>query len=257
MIITVLGSCANQIHNREGVSILVENTTDNLLIDCGPGIVAAFGRACRKTADITNLLLTHVHGDHISGFPYFVWNRNFERLGSPQPAPNLHVYGAKDTIEYARFTLSHCYPELQFPFEIIFHEINAGDIFICGKMKIQTFAAVHTVPCLACAIKEHNKTFVYSCDSLPNESLLSYGKNADLLIHEGMLLDVSEQLAKRVRHSLARDAGRCAHRLNARHLALAHIAPGLLGQEKALMSEAKEEFDGIVTIPFDGTVYGI
>jgi len=118
MIITVLGSCANQISNREGVSILFEDGNDNLLVDCGPGIVAAFGRACRKTSDINNLLLTHVHGDHISGFAYFVWNRNFERMGA-EPANDLHVYGAKDTLSLAEFSLKHSYPELNFPFKII------------------------------------------------------------------------------------------------------------------------------------------
>ena len=39
MIVSVLGSCANQISNREGVAILVENANDNLLIDCGPELL--------------------------------------------------------------------------------------------------------------------------------------------------------------------------------------------------------------------------
>ena len=256
MIITVLGSCANQIHNREGVAILVECDMDNLLIDCGPGIVAAFGRACRKTADVTSVLLTHVHGDHIAGFPYFVWNRNFERLGM-DPASDLHVYGTRETIEFAQYSLTHCYPELQFPFSVIYHEIEAGNEFLCGKISIKTISAIHTVPCLSCVITCDSKKFVYSCDTLPSQDLLSLANDADLLIHEGMLLGVAEQLAKRVRHSLARDAGKFAQSSQAKHLSLAHIAPGLLGQEKALISEAKESYSGIVTIPFDGTVYGI
>lgn len=52
----------------------------------GPGIVAAFARANRSTADINHILLTHTHGDHVAGFPYFVWHRHFERLGQPSPA---------------------------------------------------------------------------------------------------------------------------------------------------------------------------
>ena len=152
MFITVMGSCANQISNREGVALLVEDKVSNLLIDCGPGIVSSFGRACRKTADVTNLLLTHVHGDHMAGFPYFVWNRSFERLGK-EPAADLHVYGKKETIELAQFSLKHSYPEMQFPFRVIYHEIVAGDTFTCGKMQVKTFPAIHTVPCLACIIK--------------------------------------------------------------------------------------------------------
>lgn len=256
MNITVLGSCANQISNREGVALLVEQGTDNLLIDCGPGIVAAFGRVNRKMADVTSLLLTHVHGDHISGFPYFVWNRNFERMGGT-PAQDLHVYGEKETIEFARFAISHCYPELHFPFEVHFHVIQGGDAFTCGSLSVKTIDAIHTVPCLACSIEADDRKVAYSCDSLPNDELYPLAKNADLLIHEGMLLQNAEMMAKKVRHSLAKDAGEFAQKAHAKHLALVHIAPALLGQEGSLSSEAKTMFDGMVTIPYDGTVYSI
>lgn len=256
MNITVLGSCANQISNREGVALLVEQGADNLLIDCGPGIVAAFGRVCRKVSDVNNLLLTHVHGDHIAGFPYFVWNRNYERMGGT-PAQDLHVYGEKETLEYAQFTLSHCYPELHFPFMIHYHVIQSGNEINCGSLCVKTISAIHTVPCLACCVVQDDKKFAYSCDSLPNDELLSLAKDADLLIHEGMLLQNAEMIAKKVRHSLAKEAGEFAQKAGAKHLALAHVAPALLGEEKALIEEAKTMYDGMVTVPFDGTVYGI
>lgn len=256
MNITVLGSCANQISNREGVALLIEQGTDNLLIDCGPGIAAAFGRVNRRMSDVTNLLLTHVHGDHITGFPYFVWNRNFERMGST-PAQDLHVYGAKDTIELAQFAISHCYPEIHFSFEVHYHVIQGGETFTCGSLSVKTINAIHTVPCLACSIEMGNKKVAYSCDSLPNDELYPLAKDADLLIHEGMLLQNAEIMAKKVRHSLAKDAGAFAQKVRAKHLALVHIAPALLGQENSLSSEAKNMFDGMVTIPYDGTVYCI
>lgn len=60
MFITVLGSCANQTANREGVSLLFENEQSTLLIDSGPGIISALQRANRKSSDINNLLLTHI-----------------------------------------------------------------------------------------------------------------------------------------------------------------------------------------------------
>lgn len=256
MEITVLGSCGNQISNREGVALLVEQGEDTLLIDCGPGIVAAFGRACRKTSDVTNLLLTHVHGDHIAGFPYFVWNRNFERIGVA-PAKDLHVYGEKETVEFAQYALTHCYPEAHFPFEVYYHVIHGGDLFNCGNLLVKTLNAIHTVPCLACSVEFLDKKIAYSCDSLPNDALLSVAMRADLLIHEGMLLQNAELMAKKVRHSLAKDAGEFAQKAQVKHLALVHIAPALLGKERLLINDAKLSFDGMVTIPFDGTVYGI
>ncbi len=150
MQVTILGACANQTANREGVSFLVEsNTKDQILIDCGPGIVSTLGKCNRKASDINHLFLTHVHGDHISGFSYFVWNRHFERLGK-EPASDLYVYGQKDTLEYAKFTIEHSYPELSFPFKVNYIEIAADSVFECGNLKVLPFEAKHTVPCLGC-----------------------------------------------------------------------------------------------------------
>ena len=256
MNVTVLGSCANQIANREGVSILVENKSDNLLIDCGPGIVAAFGRANRKTSDINNVLLTHVHGDHISGFAYFVWNRNFERMGAA-PAEDLHVYGQKDTIECAKHLLAHCYPELKFPFAVIYHEIDAEFVFDCGELNIKTVPAQHTVPCVSCIITANNKKFVYTSDTIPNANLKEGAQNADILIHEGMMPQAMSALAERVKHSLAGQAGEFAKEVNAKQLILVHVAPGLLGKEGMLMEEAAEYYEGPICVPFDGTVFKV
>ncbi len=234
MILTIIGSCANQIATREGVSLLVENNTTNVLIDSGPGVVAALGRAGRKASDISNVILTHVHGDHIAGFPYFVWNRNFERMGK-EPASDLNVYGQADVIEYAEFTLKHAYPELTFPFTVNYHIIDDDSII---KLDIDTQIIVtpanHTVPCISCVIESEGKKIVYSSDTLITSSLEEISLNADLLVHEGMMSSEMNALAKMVKHSLACDAGQFAEKVKAKQLALVHIAPGMLGKESTL-----------------------
>ncbi|MGN0812232.1 MAG: MBL fold metallo-hydrolase [Candidatus Coproplasma sp.] len=257
MLVTILGSCANQISNREGVAILVESKNDNLLIDCGPGVVAAFGRACRKASDVNNVLLTHVHGDHTSGFAYFVWNRNFERMGA-EPAKDLHVYGAKETLELAEYSLKHSYPELNFPFKVIYHIISGErkEEFNLGEIKVKTSPANHAVPCVSCCVECGDKKVVYSCDTLPNDNLLEHN-NPDLLIHEGMMINAMAPLSAKVKHSMASHAGEFATKVNAKHLALVHIAPVLLGKESVLLNEAAEKFSGMISVPFDGTVYRV
>ena len=259
MEITVLGSCANQISDREGVSLLVEHLDDNLLIDCGPGIVAALGRARRKASDINNVLLTHVHGDHISGFAYFVWNRNFERMGM-EPAKDIHVYGLQDTITLAKFMLEHCYPELNFPFQVVYHTLelsNGSCKWDIGGMNLTAIEACHTVPCISCVITGDNKKFVYSSDTLPTEALAHFAKDADLVVHEGMMVDQMAQLATRVKHSLASQAGSFASSVGAKQLLLVHVAPGLLGNERALLTQAATNYSGPISIPYDGSVYHI
>jgi len=255
MIVTIIGSCANQIANREGVSILVEQGNENVLIDAGPGIVAALGRAGRNASDITNIILTHVHGDHITGFPYFVWNRNFERMGKT-PASDLNVYGQEDVIEYAMFSLQHAYPELTFPFKVHFHTIREDETIELGcDMKVITTPAVHAVPCISCVIHSGDKKVVYSSDTLLSEKLVYLSMETDMLIHEGMMPNEMRELAAKVKHSLASDAGVFAKRVNAKQLALVHIAPGMIGHESVLLSEARERYFGPISIPHDGSVY--
>ena len=80
MNITFLGSSSREMINRGCVSFLVEEEDSNLLVDCGPSIISNLQKANKRPSDINNLVITHVHGDHISSFAYFVWYRNIERL---------------------------------------------------------------------------------------------------------------------------------------------------------------------------------
>lgn len=254
MIMTVLGSCANQIANREGVALLIENDKDNLLIDCGPGIVAAFGRINRKTSEVTNLLLTHVHGDHIAGFPYFVWNRNFECMGHEPPA-DLHVYGEKNTLDVAKHMIRSCYPELRFPFSVVYHDIKPANSFTLHTMTVDTVRAEHAVPCISTVIKNGNKKLVYTSDTLYNDALKDAAFEADILVHEGMMVKAMDALANKVKHSTSFMAGKFANSTKAKQLVLVHIAPSLIGNERILLEEAAETYNGPISIPFDGSVY--
>lgn len=256
MILTVIGSCANQISNREGVSLLVESGHDNLLIDCGPGIVAAFGRCCRKTSEINNVLLTHVHADHVAGFPYFVWNRNFECMGSTPPE-DLHVYGENETVSLAKYMLEHCYPELTFPFKVIYHEIKAGESFNSGMLDIETISANHAVSCISAVVRSESKRLVYTSDTIYNEKLVDKAQNADVLVHEGMMPKSMDDLANKVKHSTAFSAGKFAHDVNAKQLLMVHIAPSFLGKENLLIEEAALNYQGSISIPYDGSVYRV
>lgn len=258
MLVTILGSCANQIADREAVALMVETMKGNVLIDCGPGIVSAVGKAKRKCSDINNLILTHVHGDHISGFSYFVWNRNFERMGN-EPAADLDVYGQEDTINVASFMLEKTYPEMNFPFKVNYHVVNADTaplLNICD-MRVSIIKADHAVPAISCVIESDNKKMVYSSDTVPTATLEEVSSSADLLVFEGMMDNRLEGLASNVKHSTAKQAGIFAQKTNAKSLVLVHVAPMLLGNEGLLISEAKEQYDGQVSILYDGSVVGI
>ena len=254
MYLTVLGSSANQTANREGVALLFENESSTLLIDSGPGIIASLQRANRNASDINNLLLTHTHGDHILGFAYFVWNRNFERLGK-EPAKDLNVYGNAVSINLARIMLEKCYPDAKFSFTVNYFTLTSEDELKIDNFSVVVVDAIHQVSTLSCLIREDDKLVCYSSDSLPNEKLLSLSKNAKLVIHEGMFTIKSEYLSRKVMHSTAKDAGKFAQMTDCKQLLMVHIAPELFGKEFELLNEASIEYKGNISIPRDGSVY--
>jgi len=257
MIITVLGSCANQTALREGVSFLVENDEQNLqlLVDAGPGVVAAIGRCGRQAAEVDNIILTHVHGDHILGFAYFVWQRYYERLGTQKPAENLTVYGLENVVELASRILYGCYSDVRFPFEVTFRGIQPNSELRIGELKVATCPTRHTTPAIGCAVSDNRSRIAISSDTILVDDFVMIARNADILFHEGMWTEDFRELANKAMHATAKDAAVVAKSAHARQLALMHIFPPLIGREGELLREAAAHFDGPISVPHDGSVY--
>lgn len=256
MIVTVVGACANQTAMREGVSLLVESDVHGhaLLIDAGPGVVAALERAGRTASDINALLLTHSHGDHILGFTYFVWQRYYERLGAEAPQ-DLHVYALQNAADLALATLKGCYSETNFPFAVHVHYLEQVPSFSHGALRVETCLTMHTTPSVGCAIYAGDSKVAYSSDTLPVPAFIEMARGAAILFHEGMWTEEMRTLANRAMHSTAQDAATVARESAAKQLVLLHICPKFIGREGELLREARSSFSGSISVPMDGSVY--
>ncbi len=89
------------------------------------------------------------------------------------------------------------------------------------------------------------KVVVYTGDTAPNEDLINFASNADLLIHEATFGDVEEALARESKHSTARDAAKIAKKANVKMLLLTHIS-ARYSDPSQLLLEAKEEFESVI-----------
>ena len=49
----------------------------HIIIDCPPTALASLRKAGVSPADIDTILITHVHGDHVFGFPFFLLERKY------------------------------------------------------------------------------------------------------------------------------------------------------------------------------------
>jgi ribonuclease BN (tRNA processing enzyme) len=91
MNLTFLGSgtqfCTNEFHNN----ILIENDeqTLKLLIDCGSDIRFSLKEQNIDPLSITDVIITHIHGDHVGGLE---WLGFFRHFCDPQNVPKPFLY---------------------------------------------------------------------------------------------------------------------------------------------------------------------
>ena len=97
------------------------------------------------------------------------------------------------------------------------------------------------------------RRFVYTGDTRPTDGVVDAAENADLLVHDGTFGEEHSERARKTAHSTAREAAGVAADAGAKRLALTHISTRYTGRADDLVAEAREQFDGRVFVPDDGT----
>lgn len=123
-------------------SAMLELNGRRLLIDCGEGTQVRI-RACGMGFKaIDGVLITHFHGDHVSGLPGLLMSMGNQGREAP-----LLIAGPPGLARVVN-SLRVIAPEL--PFEIIFNEIDPASPlpFACAGLSIAPFALRHGMPCL-------------------------------------------------------------------------------------------------------------
>jgi ribonuclease BN (tRNA processing enzyme) len=83
---------------RNQSGYLVEAAERLFLLDCGPTTLLAMKRASFDPRCLDVIFLSHLHGDHCAGLPFFFIEQNHNK---PRPTP-LHVAGPPETEEKVR-----------------------------------------------------------------------------------------------------------------------------------------------------------
>lgn len=96
------------------------------------------------------------------------------------------------------------------------------------------------------------RTFVYTGDTRPTESVINAAAGADLLVHDGTFGDEHHERARQTAHSTAREAATVARDADAKRLALTHLSTRYTGRGYQLENQAAEVFDGRVFMAEDG-----
>lgn len=163
----------------------------NVLIDCGASSVVAMHKLAISRNDISTIFLTHFHGDHVGGVPFFLLEANYvldrEHALTIVGPPSLQSrFG--DIMEVG-------FPgtrDLKLKFPLQLRELEIGKRNDVGALRLTPFHVKHddrAGPCLGFRFEAEGKVFAYSGDTEWTDSLIDVGYEADLFICEAFTRD--------------------------------------------------------------------
>jgi len=219
---------------RTTTMLAVSRPGSIVVIDCGGDVVRWLLAHGLDLDQVTALVVTHEHADHVSGFPLMM-----ERLWLSGRSRPLDVYGIVPAIDQVRrlhdaFDTSDWpgYPEVRYH-EVAQHE--AASVFRDDDWEITAAPGCHAVPVTGLRIvdRQGGGVLAYSGDTEPCETIERLAHGADVLVHEAT--------GRGPGHTGAVDAARLAARAGVRQLRLVHIAPRG-GEALATLEEARHHF---------------
>jgi ribonuclease Z len=135
---------------RNVSSLAVKRGSEILLFDCGEGTQRQFQKSNLSYMQVSNIFITHFHGDHFLGIPGLVQTMQLNDRDKP-----LHLYGPKGIEKLADqlLTLGYFRPS----YEIIAHELEHGEDVPFEDYSVQVLKVKHNVPALAYCVQEQQR----------------------------------------------------------------------------------------------------
>ena len=263
--------------NRWLSSVLVRYQGRLVLFDCGEGTQISLRRLGWGFKDIGLILISHVHGDHVTGLPGLLLTLG--NSGRTEAVRLVGPAGFREIVEHLLVVAPHL------PFDVHCRELKAGECFELAGLKITCGAAEHNVPCLAYRIdvprgrrflperaRELGVPIQYwkllqrgetvagvkseavlgpprrglaiglVTDTRPTDSLVRLVTEVDLLIGEGMYgSDDDQPRAIERKHMTFREVARLAAQARAEQLVLTHFSPSVVDPQ-VFAANARELF---------------
>lgn len=254
-----------------------------VLIDCGEGTQIQMRRFGQRFKPIEAILITHFHADHMAGLPGLLLTLGNE--GRTEPLTMYGPVGLEKTVNSLRAIFPELPYEIQFRefgmdssavFSCIGLDVTVfpadhgidclGYCFNLnrpGRFDAQAAKAKGIPQKLwgrlqkgesidgftpADVLGAHRKgiRFLYCTDTRPVAGIGTYGKDADLMILEGMFGEADKQSrAETSHHMMMQEAAALAAKTNAKELWLTHYSPANPEPEQ-FETELKEMFENTI-----------
>ncbi len=186
MRITVLGSGdAFNSGGRRHSGYFVETGETGFLLDCGTTTLMALKALSIPAGRIDFIAISHLHGDHFGGLPFFFLESLYQE---PRSRP-LIITGPPDIKKRVEMLYLAMFGELAerpMTFPVEYRELPPDQTAsVCG-VDLVPFAVPHLEKeiCFGYRVKRGDKALLYSGDCGWNEGLVRYSQGTDLFICE-------------------------------------------------------------------------
>lgn len=182
--LTVIGSGdAFGSGGRLNTCFYIRSPAINFLLDCGATTLQGLKKNNITTDDIDVIFISHFHGDHYGGLPYFLLEA--ATFGRRKP---LRIFSPPGCKEKIRQLLAMLYPgaEVLKKLDIQFTEYKSWQNIETAHFRLITYPVIHTEATLphGLRIEVAGKTISYSGDTGWTDNLIQLSENADLFICE-------------------------------------------------------------------------
>jgi ribonuclease BN (tRNA processing enzyme) len=164
----------------------------NLLIDCGASSLPALKRLDIVRNDIELILITHFHGDHFAGLPFFLLDAQFARRTKPLVIAGPQ--GIETRLTQLMEVLFENSSKTKQKFELSVTALAPEQTVTFGAISVTPYSVVHGEsggPFLGYRIEAEGRVIAYSADTEWTDTLVPLARSADLFIAEAYTYDKS------------------------------------------------------------------
>ena len=206
-------------------SFLLTTGNRHVLIDCGPSALPAFKGKGLKTSGIEAIVISHLHGDHFGGIPFFFLDYQFM---TERTSP-LILIGPESLPERTEEIIKANYPDIQsemdWRFDYEYKTLASGDVYDRDGLHVEAFGMSHGSmhDALGYKIRWNGVVVGYTGDTSWNDRIPGLARGCDVMLCECYMFE--ERLHNHTSYVDIR-----AHRdeIRAERVILWHLGPDML-----------------------------
>jgi ribonuclease BN (tRNA processing enzyme) len=222
---------------RFNTCFLVEHAAGAFLIDCGASSMVAIRKAGIDPNSIDTIFITHLHGDHFAGLPFFLLDAQLYSKRT-RPLTIAGPYGVEERLMQAQEVLFPGSSETKLKFDKQVIEIAPSEKRDVAGVAVAAYPMRHPcgAPPLGLRLTIDGKTVAYTGDTEWNEDIIPLGRDTDLFVVECLFHE------KQIPHHLSyATIKKNVDRIGARRVVLTHFGPEMMANRHLASEELAED----------------